>query len=111
MFPGWISLRVHNPEAVGKWHAEHLGLVVFGGRKDFGSVALGTGDHGAAIILLPGDPLEHPERLGQARRTRVWTRTSPGGTVLPKVSAAWRLHARHTGIRPRGRPTRVGRQS
>src|SRR5262249_41576503 len=63
MFPGWISLRVQDPKAVSEWYTDHLGLVVFGGRKDIGSVALGTGDHGAAIILLPGDPLEHPERL------------------------------------------------
>jgi catechol 2,3-dioxygenase-like lactoylglutathione lyase family enzyme len=63
MFPGWISLRVKDPQSVSEWYTKHLGLVVFGGREDIGSLALGTREHGAAIILLPGEPLDHAERL------------------------------------------------
>jgi catechol 2,3-dioxygenase-like lactoylglutathione lyase family enzyme len=50
---------------VGEWYTKHLGLEVLGSRKvgDGESQALGTSDRGMAIILLPGDPLEHPKRL------------------------------------------------
>lgn len=63
MFPGWISLRVNEPKQIGDWYTRHLGLVVFGAREDIGSQALGSREHGAAIILLRGEPVDHPERL------------------------------------------------
>jgi catechol 2,3-dioxygenase-like lactoylglutathione lyase family enzyme len=62
MIAGWISLRVKDPKQVGNWY-EQLGLDVIGRRSDIGSVVVGTKDHGRAIVLIPGEPLEHPERL------------------------------------------------
>ena len=65
MFPGWISLRVKDPKEVAQWYNRHLGLEVFGGRHIDGgeTQALGSKEKGPAMILLPGQPLEHPERL------------------------------------------------
>ena len=65
MFPRWISLRVKDPKEVTLWYNRHLGLEVFGGRDMDGgeTQALGSKEKGAAIILLPGQPFDHPERL------------------------------------------------
>ena len=65
MFPGWISLRVKDPKEVAQWYNRHLGLEVFGGRDMDGGVtqALGSKEKGAAMILLPGQPFNHPEQL------------------------------------------------
>jgi catechol 2,3-dioxygenase-like lactoylglutathione lyase family enzyme len=66
MFPGWISLRVKDPKEVARWNSHHLGLKVIGGRHIEGgeTQALGSPkEKGPAMILLPGQPLDHPERL------------------------------------------------
>ncbi|MBV8214514.1 MAG: VOC family protein [Verrucomicrobia bacterium] len=66
MFPGWISLRVKDPKEVAQWYSQHLGLEVLGGRHIGGgeTQALGSPkEKGPAMILLPGQPLDHPERL------------------------------------------------
>lgn len=63
MINGWISLRVADPKSVGEWYHKVVGLEIVGGREDIGSVALGTSEHGEAMILLPGPSLEHPDRL------------------------------------------------
>jgi len=38
-------------------------MQVVGERSDIGSVALGSKEHGYAIILLPGESIDHPEKL------------------------------------------------
>jgi hypothetical protein len=58
MFNGWISLRVQDPKAISEWYQNMIGLHVIGGRDDIGSFALGSTEHGYAIILLPG-PITH----------------------------------------------------
>lgn len=63
MFPGWISLRVNDPQRVSQWYKTHLGLAVLGTREDLGTQMLGNAELGAALIFLPGDPLDHPERV------------------------------------------------
>ena len=66
MFPGWISLRVKDPKEVARWNSHHLGLKVIGGRHIEGgeTQALGSPkEKGAAMIFLPGQPFDHPERL------------------------------------------------
>jgi predicted enzyme related to lactoylglutathione lyase len=62
MFTGWISLRVKDPSAIGEWYKQVTGLQVVG-RPDMGAIALGTEEHGPAIILLPGESIEHADRL------------------------------------------------
>ncbi len=42
---------------------EGQGIAGCRARADIGSVALGDKERGYAIILLPGDSIEHPERL------------------------------------------------
>jgi catechol 2,3-dioxygenase-like lactoylglutathione lyase family enzyme len=63
MFTGWISIRVKDPKAIGDWYREVTGLQVVGARDDMGSVALGSKNLGYAIILLPGESVDHPEKL------------------------------------------------
>jgi hypothetical protein len=62
MINGWISLRVEDPHAVGEWY-QRLGLEIVGERSEIGSVVMGTKENGRMIVLLPGQPLGHPERL------------------------------------------------
>jgi predicted enzyme related to lactoylglutathione lyase len=62
MMEGWLSLRVRNPREVGAWY-ERLGLQIVGGRSDVGTVVIGTQKRGRILVLIPGEPLEHPERL------------------------------------------------
>ena len=62
MILGWLSLRVRHPEEVAAWY-EKLGLQISAGRPEAGTVIVGTQDRGRIIVLIPGDPLEHSERL------------------------------------------------
>jgi hypothetical protein len=55
MFNGFISLRVKDPKRVAEWYTKHRILELMGGREDIGSQALGSREHGYALILLPGD--------------------------------------------------------
>jgi hypothetical protein len=57
MFTGWISLRLKDPKAISDWCGEVTGLQVVGARR---SVALGSQNLGYAIILLPGESIDHP---------------------------------------------------
>ena len=63
MLNGWISLRVKDPRAIGAWYTKVTGMQVVGSRPDMGGIALGDRERGYAIILLPGESIEHPERL------------------------------------------------
>jgi catechol 2,3-dioxygenase-like lactoylglutathione lyase family enzyme len=68
MFTGWIrsERRTEGHQRlvqVSDWYKEATGLQVVGEGKDFGSVALGSKEHGPAIILLPGESIGHPEKL------------------------------------------------
>jgi hypothetical protein len=61
MFNGWISLRVKDPKRVAAWYRDHNMLELVGGSEDIGTQALGTREHGLALILIPGDQLNRPD--------------------------------------------------
>lgn len=61
MFNGWISLRVKDPKRVAAWYTDHNMLELVGGSEDIGTQALGTREHGLALILIPGDQLNRPD--------------------------------------------------
>ena len=63
MFTGWISPRVKDPKAISDWYREVTGSQIVGERKDIGSIALGSKEHGPAIILLPSENIGHPDKL------------------------------------------------
>ena len=62
MIAGWLSLRVKDPQKVGEWYRK-FGFELIGGRSDIGSVVVGNRKQGRALVLIPGEPLEHPDRL------------------------------------------------
>jgi lactoylglutathione lyase len=62
MIDGWLSLRVEDPKAVGAWY-EKLGFEIVGARADVGSVVVGNKKRGRILVLLPGETIEHPDRL------------------------------------------------
>ncbi|HYZ75036.1 MAG TPA: VOC family protein [Chthoniobacterales bacterium] len=63
MFNGWISLRVKDPKRVAEWYTENRILELVGAREDIGTKALGSRDHGLALILIPGDQFDRPELM------------------------------------------------
>lgn len=62
MINGWLSLRVEDPKSVSEWY-EKLGFRIVGGRPEIGTVVVGTRDFGRILVLIPGENLDHPERL------------------------------------------------
>lgn len=70
---GGIFFKAQDPEALGQWYAEHLGL-----RDDGGGVVLGSRD------------LEHPERICQT----VWAPFSADTTYFEPSQAEWMLNLR-----------------
>jgi catechol 2,3-dioxygenase-like lactoylglutathione lyase family enzyme len=63
MLNGWISLRVKEPKRVAAWYTDHKMLELVGGREDIGTQALGSREHGLALILIHGDQLDRPDLL------------------------------------------------
>jgi hypothetical protein len=61
MINGWISLRVKDPKHVAAWYTDHHMLELLGGSEDIGTQALGTREHGLALILIPGDQPSRPD--------------------------------------------------
>ena len=62
MINGWLSLRVENPKTVSEWY-QKLGFTIVGSRPEIGTVVVGTPDLGRIMVLIPGEGLDHPERL------------------------------------------------
>lgn len=62
MINGWLSLRVEDPKGVSEWY-QKLGFEVVGGRPEVGTIVIGTRDLGRIMVLVPGEQLDHPDRL------------------------------------------------
>lgn len=59
---GFLS-EYGTPRAISNGYREVTGLQVVGTRDDIGSIALGSKNLGYAIILLPGESMDHPEKV------------------------------------------------
>lgn len=62
MINGWLSLRVENPKTVSEWY-QRFGFTIVGSHPEIGTVVVGTPDLGRTMVLIPGERLDHPERL------------------------------------------------
>lgn len=90
------------PEEVSTWYRNHIGLVSIATHPYTGRTILGTDEPGTGLILLPGEPLDHPERIQIHFRVAdvdaMYTQLQADGIVFaePPTNMPWRWRHAYT---------------